>query len=266
MKIRLKFAIPLAVSIMAFASCSNDVSESEFREFDVSSKYLGAKRTVGVYLPQGYDSQKGYPVIYMEDGLVFKEGGYKHLIDSLITYKVIKPVIVACSYEDKSPVEGYTLAVRNAEYVETLAGQDSTLSKIFENHMKYFTDEFVPAIQKRFDVSQKPEDNIYYGTSNSADFGLTLSMRHPGLFSEYWCFSPVYSDLSKYGMLQQKVKYMICWGAKEEASISFDYFPSLVQSIRKRGGNVASWDFNDGHDRDHWRTEFIKLLEKRFPF
>lgn len=257
---------PLMAVALVLSACGTGGSGPEFVEFEVNSAFTGTRRPVGVYLPQDYDSHKSYPVIYMEDGLVFKEGEYRHLIDSLILNKVIRPVIVACSYEDKSPVDGYELAVRNAEYVEALAAQDTVLDRMFENHLRYFTDEFVPTIRKKFAVSEKTGESIYYGTSNSADFGLTLSMRHPELFSEYWCFSPVYSDLGKYGMLKQEVSYMICWGAKEEAAISFDYFPSLVQSIRKRGGSVTSWDFNDGHDRGNWQAEFIKLLVKRFPY
>ena len=113
-------------------------------------------------------------------------------------------------------------------------------------------------------MKKDPDGRIFYGTSNSADFGITLSFRDPSLISEYWCFSPVNSNIEHYGMLEDNVTYRICWGVKEEVN-QFDYFPSLGNSIRKRGGNVKSWVFESGHDRGYWRKWFGEELKRRFP-
>lgn len=254
----------LTVIALAMAGCSQQTDSSVFDEFELKSRSTGTERSVGVYLPAGYTSSQTYPVIYMEDGLVFKEGNYQHLLDSLIDNSIIKPVVVACSYEDKNRIEGFELAVRNAEYVETVAASDPALQTIFDNHLKYFTDEFIPAIEDKYSVSTERADRIYYGTSNSADFGLTLSLLRPELFHEYWCFSPVFSDMSSHGMIAESTSYRICWGVKEETKMSFDYFPALAQSLRKRGGSVRTWTFDAGHDRPAWELEFVKLLSEQF--
>lgn len=245
-------------------SCSPKNQESFFEEYTIESNFTEMPRTIGVYIPAGYDSRKTYPVIYMADGLVFTDGDYRHSLDSMIEYGFIEPVIVACSYENKMRVSGYNMAYRNAEYVERLSDADATLRQLFDAHYKFFTQEFIPSIEKKYSVSKEREDRIFYGTSNSADFGLTLSMKNPELFSEYWCFSPVFSDISGYGMLNADNSYKICWGAKEEINASFDYFPSLVQSIRKRGGKVQSWVYEGGHDRPIWQAEFTGLVSTRF--
>ena len=254
----------LCIIALALASCGRTSRGSAFQEYTVESKSTDSDRRIGVYIPDGYSPKNTYPVIYMEDGLVYTSGNYRHLMDSLIDNRIIKPLIMVCSYEDKSPIKGYNIARRNAEYVETIASGDSVLQNIFDNHLNYLINELIPFIEKNYSVSKERDGRTYYGTSNSADFGLTLSMMHPELMHEYWCFSPVFSDMTRYGMLKESTDYQITWGAKEEAGMSFDYFPALMQSIRKRGGNVHSWAFDGGHDRDKWQEEFIKLLAERF--
>jgi enterochelin esterase-like enzyme len=173
-------------------------------------------------------------------------------------------VVIACSYENKRSVPGYKISYRNAEYVEALASNDNTLAQLFENHHKFFVEEFIPYIENEAPVSQSAADRIFFGTSNSADFGITLSMRNQGLMNEYWCYSPVYSDIKDYGMLTSETSYRICWGVKEEIGME-DYFPNLLKDIRKRGGKVHSWVFNGGHDRDWWKYWFSEELKTRFP-
>ena len=245
-------------------SCKEEMTaSSEFNEFEIKCQD-GTVRKGGIYLPPGIKSKDKLPVIYMADGLVFKECGFKRMLDSLYDCGTISPVVVACSYENKKTVPGYKLAFRNAEYIETLAKNDNTLAQLYENHYNFFIDEFIPYIEKKAPVSQSASDRIFFGTSNSGDFGITLSFRNQGLISEYWCYSPVYSDVSEYGMLSAETSYKICWGSKEEVGMD-DYFPSLLKDIRKRGGKVNSWVYNGGHDRDWWKYWFREELIKRFP-
>ena len=264
MKTRIFGTILLFTSLFCTVSCVQTLEESKFKEFELTDSE-GNTRNGGIYLPQGMNSKSSYPVIFMEDGLVFKECGFKHMIDSLIENEIISPVIVACSFENKMTIPGYTISYRNAEFVETIAKTDSKLSNLFDVHYNYFKEIFVPYIDNNYPVSEEKADRIFFGTSNSADFGVTLGMRDGDLFSEFWCYSPVYSDVTEYGMLTAPVNFRICWGAKEEVGM-FDYFPTLIKDIRKRGGNVESWVFNGGHDRDWWKYWFCKELEHRFPY
>jgi predicted alpha/beta superfamily hydrolase len=132
--------------LSAFFSCNRGASSSsEFREFEIKCKD-GKVRSGGIYIPKGTKANDKLPVIYMADGLVFKESAFKSMIDSMIDLKDISPVVIACSYENKKTVPGYDLAFRNAEYIEVLAKNDNTLAKLFENHYDYFINEFIPYI------------------------------------------------------------------------------------------------------------------------
>jgi enterochelin esterase-like enzyme len=259
-----KLWVGLAAIFVITACKQQSNQESIYREFQIDSKCLSESRSVGIYLPAGYSEKNEYPVIYAEDGMVLVSGDYKHLIDSLIDNGYIKPIVVACSYENTNKIPGFDLAYRNAEYVESLSRDNDTLRPIFDNHMNYFINEFITMIEDNYSVSKSRENMIYYGTSNSADFGITLSMMHPELMANYWCFSPVASNCDGYPMLEQKIEYNICWGLKEELSSDDEYFQLLVQSIRKRGGKVYDWAYPGAHDRECWRDEFVKMLVDRF--
>ena len=255
---RLSAICVLACCLISQSSCRQASQFSEFKELEIEG------RPAGIYLPAGYTPKKSFPVIYMEDGLVFKDCNFKSALDSLIELEIMKPVIVACSYENKMKIPGTQLTYRNAEYIEAMSKADPELMKLFEEHYRYFNEGFVPYIEEHFAVSTSRGSRLYFGTSNSADFGITLSFRNPELFSEYWCFSPVYSDVSGYGMLTDETSYRICWGKFEELG-QFNYFPELLKDIRKRGGTVQDWIFNGGHDRSKWRYWFVENLKLRFP-
>ncbi len=262
-KIFILFSALFVLSLVI--SCSKKATESsEFREFEIKGKD-GSVRKGGIYLPKGIKPKDELPVIYMADGLVFKDCDFKKMLDTLIERNHIAPVVIACSYENKKTIPGYRMAYRNAEYVESLAKEDNTLGQLFDNHYSYFIDEFIPYIEKEAPVSCSVQDRIFFGTSNSADFGITLSMRNQGLMNEYWCYSPVFSDVSDYGMLTTETQYRICWGAKEEIGME-DYFPNLLKDIRKRGGKIHSWVYNGGHDRDWWKYWFSEELKLKFPY
>lgn len=237
--------------------------ESKFVETQFYSSAMGQTRTIAVYIPANYSESNTYKVIYTEDGLVFATGNYKELLDSLIAGGMIQPVIVACSYENKDRIPGTGYAYRNAEYVEDIAKSSPVLQQIFDSHMNYFLHEFIPYIESNYSVSKKRDDRIYYGTSNSADFGLTLSFRSQDLFAEYWCFSPVYSVLWDYAPLAQSTGYFINWGTGEQKGDRLVYFHNLTDFLKKSGGNVRQWTFNGGHDRPKWREEFSKLAQER---
>ena len=261
---KVSFILTLLIStICLFNACRKTSEESQFNEFEIRCED-GTTRSGGIYLPKGIQSKDKLPVIYMADGLIFNDCNYRKMIDSLIENRCIRPVVIACSYENKKTIPDYDISFRNAEYIEALAKDDNKLAQLFENHYNYFINEFIPYIEKNAPVSDSADDRIFFGTSNSADFGITLSIRNQGLMNEYWCYSPVYSDIKDYGMIITPTIYRICWGAKEEVGM-FDYFPALIKDIRKRGGDVHSWVFNGGHDREWWKYWFGQELETRFP-
>ncbi len=263
---RILFIILALPTVLGFflLSCMGYKDESVFFEESITSVYLKQERKIGVYIPKGYSKREVYPVIFVEEGEKVMADNYQNILDSLINSGIIRPVIVAYAYENQQRLPGSELFYRDVEYVEKNAVKEDRYMEIFNNHLNFFVNEFIPHIESKYSVSMERSERIFYGTSNSADFGITLSMRYPELIGEYWCFSPLFSDVSKYGLLKYPMLYRLAWGAKDDIMASFDYFPSLIQAIRKRGGNVSSSIYEGGHERPRWRDQFTKELVQKF--
>ena len=155
-----KISTSLICLTLLVCSCAKTIEESQFNEFQITCRD-GMVRSGGLYISKGINTGKTYPVIYMADGLVFKECGFKRMLDSLIEIKAISPVVVACSYENKKTVPGYRLAYRNAEYIEALAKNDNELAKLFDNHYLYFINEFIPYIESQAPVRSVPWKKVW---------------------------------------------------------------------------------------------------------
>lgn len=257
------FGLLTIAAALVLTACNKTLEESQYNEFEFKCAD-GSVRNAAVYLPLGWTPKQEWPVIFMEDGLVFKDCDFKTSIDSLVDIGEIRPLVVACSYENKMKVPGFKISYRNAEFVENIARTDDKLMQLYDKHLSFFKDEFIPYITRKYSTAGSRDGRIFFGTSNSADFGLSLSMRDTTAFAEYWCYSPVNSSMSYYGMVPATTSYRICWGTKEEVG-QFDYFPELIMSIRKRGGKVSSWVFDGGHDRAWWKYWFLEELKRQFP-
>lgn len=273
-KHRLLYPFLIMGVLIMTVSCKSTISESQYSELDLKSlgEFTNKKREYyyqgGIYIPAKTSPKDRLPVVFMTDGLLFKEDGYKHLMDSLIENKCIRPVVVVCSYEDRRAIPESEFTFRDIEYVQEYTrplDSDVSLLRIYVAHHFFFSEPFIPFIEHNYPISTSVKDRIYFGTSLAADYGITLSIDKQGLFDEYWCFSPTHANLEGQGILEEETNYRICWSAKAE-TIMFDYYPKLLKDIRKRGGNVHSWVFNNPTERDGWKYWFQEELKRRFPY
>ena len=58
----------------------------------IYSEALGEERTCCVYLPENFDPDQTYPVVFATDGQVLLDGGYDTLLDELIEKGTIPPL------------------------------------------------------------------------------------------------------------------------------------------------------------------------------
>lgn len=193
-----------------------------------------------MHLPSDWSPKVSIPVVFIEDGryLTDYEQDFWKAIDSLDEHGLTSPVAIAC-------LNG------------KVTGEERT---------EFFINTFIPYVQNKWNVGLSAEDRICFGISESADRCLTSSMLIDSLFSEYWCVSPSEADLSEFGMLTNPTEYHISWSAEEEIR-HFNYYPSLVNIIRKRGGKVVSRVFDNSIATKQlwWPYLFIEELQRRFP-
>ena len=67
-------------SLFILSSCVKTIESSQFNEFQIQCKD-GTVRSGGIYIPGGIKSDDRLPVIYMADGLVFKDCYFKFRIN-----------------------------------------------------------------------------------------------------------------------------------------------------------------------------------------
>lgn len=163
--------------------CSTPITfaGSEVVEATYNSDLLDRDVTIQVYLPDGYDAAQAdkYPVIYMLHGASgsntdwLVKGGIKVTADQLMARGELRDsVIVMPTF---GPSTWYTDG--NAEKAETA-----------------FVEEFIPYVEKEFNVRNDRAGRSVGGLSMGGYGALNLSLSHPELFCAAAVLSPAIYD------------------------------------------------------------------------
>jgi predicted alpha/beta superfamily hydrolase len=156
----------------------------------LASRIFHNTRSIRVYLPPGYDSgdsMRRYPVLYFNDGFsVFAPRGWNapHTLDSLITAKVIPPMIVV-GIDNAASIAGVPDPER-ARADEFLPFPDPTEPDLTSPHgasyPSFIVDEVMPLIARSFPVLGGPEHTGIGGSSYGGIAALTTVLRRPDVF------------------------------------------------------------------------------------
>lgn len=259
------FSLLMVIMVMACQDTNRqEVKGSAIDTMKINSKYLNETKTVGIYTPAAYDPSKQYPVVYMENGKLWEENTYKEQVDSLIECKAIKPIIVVYIFQNNSRIGNSNHFYYEAEYSEAISESSAHLSGLSDRYMRFFVEELMRDVESKYSISKDREERVIAGTSNSADFVLSMSFKQNSLFGEFWCYSPSTFTTDRYGMLPSESIYHIAWGLKEQENYASDYHAALVSGIKKRGGVVKDMTFDGRPSPNIWKRKFIESLQSAF--
>ncbi|WP_320052761.1 alpha/beta hydrolase-fold protein [uncultured Acetobacteroides sp.] len=261
---KLKFLLLLAATaLLASAGNAQGIKGgSKFLIDTLQSRYMNEPRVICIYLPKDYSDSVQYPVVFATDGQIIADGHYRALLDSMIDRKIIPPVILAGAYSNDKPVP-VNLSYRNYEYVETLKSADPKLKDLLVNHIGFFTKELIPYIEARYSISKERGSRFFYGVSNGAGFGITLSKLHPELFSELICFSPLGEEVKSIRWRSGVSPTLhIAYGSNED--FAFDKYLALLKKLKKEKYSYTAIVYNGGHERLKWEKEFVRELGSIF--
>ncbi len=228
----------LFLSFVIFASCNKAEMTPGNVKFDLNDSN-GNTYSALMHIPAGVSSDSSIPAVFIEDGREYTDNQpLWRTVDSLAECRAIEPVVIVCL---NGKAEG-------------------------SERTDFFVNTFIPYVQKKWNVGLDVENRVCSGTSASADRCLILSMQNDTLFNEYWCFSPSEADLSEFGLLSNPVQYRIFYSAEEEIE-HFNYYPSLANAIRKRGGRVDCQTFDNSLALKQvwWPYLLTEELKRRFP-
>lgn len=187
----LSFVFILIAHFIIFQSSAQDNQEDK-KIFpfgvieEINSKELEEKRTLNIYLPQGYspDSATVYPVIYVLDGSQYED--FPHiagLAQFMNMYEILpKSIVVGISNIGKSRYRDFTYPSTDKQDIEDLPTSGGS-----EKFIAYIENEVMPFIEKNYKTSSH---KTIIGQSLGGLLASEILFKKPYLFDDYVLVSP----------------------------------------------------------------------------
>ncbi|QUI23775.1 esterase [Vallitalea pronyensis] len=146
------------------------------------SEKLNMDMNINVYLPQDYDMQEEYPVLYLLHGYsgnegVLKQKHFKLEADKLISQDKIMPLIIV------APNMNNSYGINSSDTARTL-GDDSSGTLNEGMYKDYLCHEVIPYIDTNYHTIDAKEGRYIGGISMGGFAALHIAFSQPDLFSK----------------------------------------------------------------------------------
>lgn len=164
----------MAVAVAAAAQ-GRIVTES------IHSAKLDADQKYNVYLPEGYDASRHYPVIYLLHGLSDDytawdtKGRIRDVADELIRSGEVATVVIVMPNAGDKDIHNYPCGYFNMP------------DWPYED---YFFTEFIPEVEEKFNCGGSKGQRAVMGLSMGGGGSVVYCQRHPDKFSSCYAMSP----------------------------------------------------------------------------
>jgi enterochelin esterase family protein len=232
-----------------FAEIHEGTPNGSFEDQWIGSR-LGGDRKVTVYLPDGLDRSHRYPLLFVHDGGDYLTYGSMALVlDNLIHWKVIPPVIAAFSWPGD----------RLHEYAANPA------------HADFVVEEALARIEQEYPIS---DHRLVMGASLGAVAALHTAWKHNDAFNGLLLQSGTFAQTPGWGSAQAilgpiadllhrlepsnlpRQVYLSC-GTYERMIGENRY---MSQRLQKAGLRVKYSESRDGHTWEAWRDRLSEGL------
>jgi predicted alpha/beta superfamily hydrolase len=148
----------------------------------IASRPLGEVRSINIHLPPGYTRGTKYPVLYMPDGGIDED--FPHVVkavDSLITAKAIRPVIVVGipNTQRRRDLTGPTRSAKDSAIAPVVGGSAAFRA--------FIRDELIPTIDRRYPTTG---ERSIIGESLAGLFIVECFLVEPKLFAHSIALDP----------------------------------------------------------------------------
>jgi len=213
MKFLMLFSMLCSVSVTAQLPA---LFSGTLRRFDnFPSRHVDA-RTVDVWLPEGYDPQKKYAVLYMHDGQMLfdaattwnkQEWGVDETLGRLLAEGKIRHCIVVgiwnngkkrhSEYFPQKPFGAIPTSKRKALLKELRSPNNPLFSGKIQSdrYLKFLVHELKPFVDKRFSTLPGKEDTFVAGSSMGGLISLYAICEYPEVFGGAACLSTHWTGL-----------------------------------------------------------------------
>lgn len=180
--------ILLIVSVVG-CSKNNDKQNERLKIITIHSTSLNKDMTAQVYLPENYDNNIKYPVLYFlpsyggSSYTVINQFGITDSVDRLIQSNQIQSIIMAALGTDSS---------FGVNYGKETRGFVTSSGKTVDEGMyeDYIINEAIPHIEEQFNTYESKDGRYIGGYSMGGFAALHIAFRHPDLFSKVGGHSP----------------------------------------------------------------------------
>jgi enterochelin esterase-like enzyme len=224
---------------------SSDALKGSLESFEVTSELLGNTRQVSVYLPPIENAaDAGLPVLFVNDGSLYRELGFHWIVDTLIAEGSIRPIAVVMV----DPVD------RNPEYRDD------------PNFNRFFAQELQEVLSARYKFSVEPAERGVVGGSRGGLGALIACWRHPEVFGLCGLLSPAVTPvaiLDEIYVEPVKPLRIFLTGGLYDLRWYGDYL-RVRDTLLYRGYDLTYRVMPEGHTPNAWLTYLPDLLVEFF--
>lgn len=173
------------------------VSAGQLETYELfKSKYV-TPRTIRVWTPEDYDSDKQYDVLYMHDGQMLwdaqvawnkQEWGVDEAMDSLIRMKKIRPTIVV-GIDNSSERIGEYCPDNIVEYLDSVSEVYQDIKPQGNAYLRFLVEELKPFIDSVYSTYKDREHTWVMGSSCGGLISSYALCRYPEIFGGAACLS-----------------------------------------------------------------------------
>ncbi len=172
------FLILLINQLPLYADDFNSFGKIDTLKID--SKIFNETREILVYLPNDYNQNSSYPVIYsMAKTFYFKVAGLPKLLDSLYTYDYPRAIIVGVETEEEEEI-----------YADSPKGQE---------FRKFIIIEVFAEVERKYSVQNDKNSRFLLGFSAGATTVCDIAFEYPEYFNRVAAQSPGWMSLNSSG-------------------------------------------------------------------
>ncbi|MCI3937682.1 alpha/beta hydrolase-fold protein [Chryseobacterium aahli] len=147
----------------------------------LKSKILNEERTLNIYLPQGFDKTKSYPIIYLLDGSMNED--FIHVSGLVqffnLMYAMPETIVVGIANIDRKRDFTFHTDLKDLQKDYPTTGHSDQFINFLEKELK-------PYIQSQF----KTTDTYLFGQSLGGLLATEILLKKPEMFNNYFIISP----------------------------------------------------------------------------
>ncbi|MEO6301596.1 MAG: alpha/beta hydrolase-fold protein [Bacteroidia bacterium] len=250
--------------IILLIGCSNSLrkdSTPAHESFTIESKQVGETRTINVWTPPGYKTNKdSLPVMYMADGGVKED--FPHIantIAKLIKSKKIQPLILVGieNTQRRRDLTGPTIIDEDKKIATIVGGS--------EKFRAFIKEELFTEINKRYRTTN---EKSIIGESLSGLFVIETFLLTPEMFKNYIAFDPslwwnnhYLVSIAKEHLAKFTTSEKRLWFAGSHEQTISPYTNEMANILKSENPSNLKWDYSYEPKEEH-NTIFKATKEK----